>query len=104
MTAFRVRHIGPDAAERDAMLEIIGAASLDALAAEAIPGAIRLKASLDLPPGQSEDRYLRDLRDIAGRRRHAQRDLPEIHNCHYFNSPSSSSALAVILAAASTSR
>ena len=54
MSTFRVRHIGPDAAERDAMLEIIGAASLDALAAEAIPGSIRLKAPLDLPPGQSE--------------------------------------------------
>ena len=27
----------------------------------------RLKAPLDLPPGQSEDRYLRDLRDVAGR-------------------------------------
>jgi len=67
MSTFRVRHIGPDAAERDAMLEIIGAASLDALVAEAIPGSIRLKAPLDLPPGQSEDRYLRDLRDVASR-------------------------------------
>ena len=65
MSTLRVRHIGPDGAERDAMLEIIGAASLDALAAEAIPGSIRLKAPLDLPPGQSEDRYLRDLRDVA---------------------------------------
>ena len=67
MSTFRVRHIGPDAAERDAMLEIIGAASLDALVAEAIPGSIRLKAPLDLPPGESEDRYLRDLRDVASR-------------------------------------
>jgi glycine cleavage system P protein (glycine dehydrogenase) len=67
MSTFRVRHIGPDAAERDAMLEIIGAASLDALVAEAIPGSIRLKAPLNLPPGQSEDRYLRDLRDVASR-------------------------------------
>ncbi len=40
MSTFRVRHIGPDAAERDAMLEIVGVASLDILVAEAIPGSI----------------------------------------------------------------
>ena len=49
------------------MLELVGAASLDALAAEAIPESIRLQAPLDLPAGQSEHRYLRDLRDVAAR-------------------------------------
>ena len=47
------------------MLAIVGAASLDALVSEAIPPSIRLKAPLGLPSGQSEDRYLRDLRELA---------------------------------------
>jgi glycine dehydrogenase len=48
------------------MLGTVSAPSLDALVSEAIPESIRLKAPLDLPPAQSEDRYLRDLRHIAG--------------------------------------
>jgi glycine dehydrogenase len=47
------------------MLAFVGAASLDALVSEAIPGSIRLKAPLDLPPGRTESRYLRDLRELA---------------------------------------
>ena len=35
---FQSRHIGPDSAETVAMLKEIGAASMDALIAEAIPG------------------------------------------------------------------
>ena len=64
---FQARHIGPDPAERDAMLEAVGAASLEALMDEAIPSGIRLKAPLDLPDGEPEHRHLRDLRDLAGR-------------------------------------
>ena len=67
LDSFRNRHIGPDEAERDAMLEVVGAASLDALAGEAIPAPIRLTAPLDLPAGQSEHRYLRGLRQLAAR-------------------------------------
>ena len=51
---FQSRHIGPDPAERDAMLEAVGAASLDALIDEAIPARIRLTAPLDLPAGETE--------------------------------------------------
>src|SRR5262249_19299212 len=61
------RHIGPDEAERDAMLKVVGAPSLDALIDEAIPEGIRLTASLNLPPGQSEYQFLRDLRNVAAR-------------------------------------
>jgi len=64
---FKSRHIGPDEAERDAMLKVVRAASLDALIDEAIPTRIRLSAPLDLPEGQSEHRYLRDLRRVAAR-------------------------------------
>jgi glycine dehydrogenase len=63
--SFRDRHIGPDETECAAMLEVVGAASLDVLVSEAIPGSIRLRAPLDLPPGESESRYLRDLRELA---------------------------------------
>jgi glycine dehydrogenase len=64
---FKSRHIGPDEAERDAMLKVVRAPSLDALIDEAIPSRIRLSAPLDLPQGQSEHQYLRDLRLIAAR-------------------------------------
>ena len=41
---FQSRHIGPDAIEREAMLKVVGASSLDALMGEAIPARIRLKS------------------------------------------------------------
>ncbi len=62
---FQSRHIGPDAAERDEMLKVVGAPSLDALMDEAIPSRIRLKKPLDLPDGQSEYEFLRELRKVA---------------------------------------
>src|SRR6266545_1085124 len=66
---FQARHIGPDPAERDAMLEIIGASSLEALMEEAIPAKIRLRQPLNLPPGLSEHHYLEELRRLAARNR-----------------------------------
>ncbi len=65
--AFKSRHIGPDQAERDKMLEVVGAPTLDALIDQAIPARIRLQAPLDLADGQSEQRFLRDLRATAAR-------------------------------------
>ena len=65
--AFASRHIGPGAAERQAMLDVIGVPSLDALVDEAIPPGIRLKEPLALPDGLSEHRYLRELRETASR-------------------------------------
>jgi len=62
---FRNRHIGPDRHDTDAMLQRVGAPSLDALIDEAIPGRIRLKQPLALPAGESEHQYLRQLRTIA---------------------------------------
>src|SRR5881628_3717710 len=64
---FQSRHIGPDGGERDAMLKAIGAASLDALIDEAIPARIRLKQPLNLPFGESEYEFLRELRGTASR-------------------------------------
>src|SRR5438093_9854852 len=65
--SFESRHIGPDADERDAMLKAIGAASLDALIDEAIPARIRLPKPLNLPDGESEYQFLRELRQTASR-------------------------------------
>src|SRR5688500_6064383 len=64
---FARRHIGPSPDERDAMLEAIGAASLDALIDEAIPASIRLERTLTPPPPESEHHYLRRLTRIARR-------------------------------------
>jgi glycine dehydrogenase len=64
---FQSRHIGPDAAERDAMLQVVGAPSLDGLIDEAIPARIRLSKPLNLPEGRSEYQFLRDLRRTAAR-------------------------------------
>src|SRR5437763_2281188 len=65
--SFQSRHIGPDPAERDEMLRVVRASSLDTLIDQAIPPRIRLKQPLDLPDGQPEYQYLRDLRQIAAR-------------------------------------
>ena len=64
---FAPRHVGPSPAERDAMLQAIGARSLDALIDEAIPASIRLTQPLTLPPAESEHQYLRRLTQIARR-------------------------------------
>jgi glycine dehydrogenase len=68
-SSFARRHIGPSPAEREAMLQVVGATSLDALAAEIVPAAIRLERPLELPPAETEDGYLRRLGAIAARNR-----------------------------------
>jgi glycine dehydrogenase len=62
---FARRHIGPSPDERDAMLEAVGVASLDALIDEVIPDAIRLDRPLNLPPEESEQEFLRRLTRVA---------------------------------------
>ncbi len=64
---FQSRHIGPGPDERDAMLKVIGAPSLDALMDQAIPARIRRARPLNLPEGLSEHQFLRELRETASR-------------------------------------
>jgi glycine dehydrogenase len=64
---FAPRHIGPSTDERDAMLQAIGASSLDTLIDEAIPSSIRLTRPLSLPPAESEHQYLRRLAEVGSR-------------------------------------
>lgn len=61
---FESRHnaSAPDTAE---MLNVIGIESLDALIAQTIPDAIRLKAPLNLPAPQSEFDFLRTFKTLA---------------------------------------
>jgi len=66
---FTRRHIGPSPADVEAMLTAVGAPSLDALMAEALPAAIRQQAPLALGPGLSEPEALARLRAIASRNR-----------------------------------
>ena len=66
---FARRHIGPDRSELDAMLDVVGAESLDGLIEETVPSSIRLKKQLNLPEGISEHALLEDLRAKAGMNR-----------------------------------
>jgi glycine dehydrogenase len=64
---FEPRHIGPDQAQLAEMLRVIGVPSLDALIDAALPGSIRLKAPLNMPPAETEHEYLHRLRAVAAR-------------------------------------
>jgi len=67
--SFQSRHIGPRPHERDQMLRVIGAPSLDALMAEAIPASIRLKEAPSALEPESEHEFLGRLRGVAGNNR-----------------------------------
>ncbi|MGL1832895.1 aminomethyl-transferring glycine dehydrogenase [Rhodocyclaceae bacterium SMB388] len=67
--AFIGRHIGPNATEVAAMLETIGAGSVDELIAQTVPADIRLSVPLALAAARPEHEALADLRSIAGRNR-----------------------------------
>ena len=59
------RHVGPDAADVDAMLRTIGQASLDDLIKATVPAAILRDHDLDLPAARTESQALDDLRAMA---------------------------------------
>lgn len=65
--AFIARHIGPNRNEIDAMLAVVGAASLDRLIEQTVPAAIRLAAPLALPGPLPEHEALARLKAIAAR-------------------------------------
>jgi glycine dehydrogenase len=69
---FRRRHVGPSAAEQQAMLDVLGFDSLDALMDAAVPPGIRNPYGLDLPAAGSEAEALVDLQELAGRNRRAE--------------------------------
>lgn len=64
-TDFVRRHIGPSPRDVSAMLETVGAASLQALMGETLPSSIRQTAPLDLGRALSETEALTHMADIA---------------------------------------
>jgi len=66
---FARRHIGPQPADIEEMLSVVGAESLDALIDETVPADIRLNKSLDLPAAKTEEEALAELASIIGENR-----------------------------------
>src|SRR5450631_1057989 len=64
-TSFARRHIGPSTRDISAMLETVGAKSLNALMAETLPASIRQKAPLDLGLPLSETEALAHMTALA---------------------------------------
>jgi glycine dehydrogenase len=65
LDTFPRRHLGSGNADTAAMLAALGQPSLDALIGAAVPPAIRLPRTLDLPEPVGESRMLDELRSIA---------------------------------------
>ena len=66
---FAGRHIGPSPDEQAKMLAVLGAGSLEELAASAVPEAIRATERLRLDAGRSEPAVLAELRALADQNR-----------------------------------
>lgn len=69
VTTFADRHIGPDTADRRAMLAALGVPSVETLIAQAVPKSIRLNRPLDLPAPASESDALVELASKMGANR-----------------------------------
>ena len=65
--AFIDRHIGPSAAENEAMLSHLEVASIAELLDQTVPDSIRLDQPLDLPASQSEADILAQLKVMASK-------------------------------------
>ncbi len=70
--SFVRRHIGPNAATIEAMLETVGYENLDALIDATVPKNIRMKAELKLPAAKGERGALEELRAISMRNKVAR--------------------------------
>jgi glycine cleavage system P protein (glycine dehydrogenase) len=66
---FVARHVGPNDADLERMLDVLGAKSLPDLLDETVPASIRSETPLDLPPARSEPAVLAALRRLADRDR-----------------------------------
>src|SRR5471032_1868198 len=62
---FLRRHLGPDAAEQQAMLDSLGLGSRVELIEQTVPPGIRLNRELDLPPALDEEAAVAKLRGYA---------------------------------------
>ncbi|WP_192347943.1 aminomethyl-transferring glycine dehydrogenase [Algoriphagus sp. Y33] len=64
---FESRHNGPTDAEITAMLEKIGASSLEELINQTVPKSIQLERPLDLPAAKLESDFLKDFKKLASK-------------------------------------
>jgi glycine dehydrogenase len=64
---FLGRHIGPNKADTQKMLNTIGMASMDELIDKTVPAAIRLQNELNIPAAISEFEYLTELKKVAAK-------------------------------------
>ncbi len=64
---FSTRHIGPNEAELQSMLDRIGVSSLDQLIDETVPSGIRMQRELNVPGALSEFEYLQLIREIGSK-------------------------------------
>ena len=67
MSDFPARHLGPRTSDLKAMLDVVGALSIDALIEQTVPAGIRMKRKLDLPAPSSEAELLQELEVIAAK-------------------------------------
>jgi glycine dehydrogenase len=65
MSTFSKRHIGPDTAEKNAMLSKIGVASIEELIDKTIPAHIRLNRELDITRAMTEQEYLNHVTELG---------------------------------------
>jgi glycine dehydrogenase len=77
------RHIGPDGADRQAMLATLGLDSMAALIDKVVPAAIRSREPLPLGAARSEVQVLDDLRRIAAKNKVFRSCIGQgYHDCH----------------------
>lgn len=67
LSSFQERHIGLSPSDIQQMLEVLGDSTLDELIDQAVPQAIRLSDSLELPEAQNEYSALAKLKEIASK-------------------------------------
>ncbi|HTG57578.1 MAG TPA: hypothetical protein VL943_14975, partial [Niabella sp.] len=62
---FAKRHIGPNEAETQKMLQETGFSDLDGLIEKTVPSGIRMKTALRIPRAMSEHEYLRHIKNVS---------------------------------------
>lgn len=62
---FSRRHLGPDAHETKAMLDVVGYGSLDELVDHVVPEPIRDRSTINLPDAMTEREYLEHIESLA---------------------------------------
>ncbi|MFK8057011.1 MAG: aminomethyl-transferring glycine dehydrogenase [Saprospiraceae bacterium] len=67
LQSFARRHLGPNAAETETILEKLGVSSIDQLIDETVPAGIRRKSEIKVPTALTEQEYLDHLAKIAAK-------------------------------------